>query len=1037
MRHLLLSLLVCFLVVATTAAAGSAATWTVKPDGTGDTQTIQAAIDSASYGDTVLVSCGTYFEHDIQVKNGICLTSVTGTPDCVTIDAQNLGRVLYCDYLNSSTRIEGFKIINGNVSLSGERGGGIYCYQSDPLVTDCAFIDNAAFIGGGAYCRLSSPVFTDCEFSDNYVCDYYSAGGGVGIVQGSPTFVRCVFKDNGSFLCKGGGVAAAADSVILEYCLFERNLGYGGGMELGGGLARVRNCTFVANHGAGGGGGIQFGGTASASLEGCIIAFSESGTAMGWYGADPVTPFLTCCDLYGNPGGDWTGLIAGQYGVRGNISEDPLFANPDSSDYSLMSGSPCIDPGGCGVMGAYGWAESYGLTSIADVLDDHGGFVTVTWNRISFDSAGSDTVVDVYSVWRRTGAPPAPAGRPRMESVLSLLTDPPGTWECVDSVPAAGQDTYAVTRPTPCDSTSEDTCWQVFFIRAHCSDPILEFDTEPDSGFSIDDYSWVGWVNVTTGVLGEGGAGAGLAWVDYDNDGDLDIYFTNRETDENVLLRNDGLTAGGFVDATPPILADPANSRGCPWGDYDNDGDLDLYVSIKGTNKLIRNDGAGTFIDVTASPLDDAGTGQAAAWADYDNDGDLDLYLVNNGANKLFRNDSAGIVTDVTSGPLGDASWGMGMAWGDYDNDGDMDIYVANYGSTANVLLENQGGGSFVDATTPALAIALSSYGAAWGDYDNDGDLDLYVTNEGANNLLRNDGGTFIDVTAAPLDDGADGRSSAWGDYDRDGDLDLYLVNYNGANRLFTNEGDGSFVAGGEGCGPVEDIGQGFSTAWADYDQDGDLDLYLVNQYVNKLYRNKPVMDRHWLEVDPVGVVSNADGVGARVRIVAGGISQLREITGASGFASQGPLTAWFGLGTETLVDTVEVTWPTGGIVQTMTDVACDQTIEVVEDDMSGSVDKKQVPVAFRLHRARPNPFSALTAIRYDLPQAAQVDLAIYDVSGRLVCRVLDNRLMQPGYHTAYWHGRNAKGEQAAPGVYFCRLSAGTYTGIEHMLLLR
>ncbi len=1189
MRHLLLSLSVCFLLAVTTVGTGSASTWVVKPDSTGDAPTIQAAIDSAGAGDTVMVICGTYHEHNIEIKSGIYLTSATGTAYCATIDADSLGRVFYCRLVDSTTSIVGFTITNG---LMRSRGGGMHCSLSHPRVTNCTFLNNHAdSSGGGLYISNSSPVFTGCVFSHNVVTDTSSwkgnEGGGVWAHGGSPAFNDCVFSDNEAPYGGGAGLYANYDCwLTLENCVFERNTSYGGcgafldaldwscvplitnctfrdnvGIEWGGGSglhirngcdAVIKECTFEGNLAEGGGAlatyrcsptitdcefrdntvtlgggaitssggsavfsgcsfldnsGRTYGGAAclsfgdsvtfdhclfagnsvslsepyygggaigvsglsgasftrisnctfygnsapdtcgilfcsfgsSALLDNSIVAFSPSGGVVSLY-ADAPEPPLTCCDIYGNVGGDWVGPIADQYGMCGNISDDPLFVDPGAGDFHLLPASPCNDPGGCGIMGAYGWREGFGIRSIVDVPDDKGGLVSVEWERVSFDSAGSDTVIDSYTVWRRVDTPLRTGGLyPGGRRPAGLLVDPPGTWEQVDSVAAIGQTPYTATCATACDSTEGGMCWSVFFVKAHCSDPVLEFATWPDSGYSTDNTAHEGWTDVTTDALEDYyGPGSGLAWVDYDSDGDLDLYVTNRTTTENRLYRNDSLTAAGFVEAAPPILADPSNSRGCPWGDYDNDGDLDLYISNKGGNKLLRNDGNGSFVDVTTPPLDDGSTGQTAAWADYDNDGDLDLYVVNNGPNRLFRNDSAAVFTDVTAGPLGDASWGMGMAWGDYDGDGDMDIYVANYDG-ANILLENQGSGVFTDATTPVIECPVPSYGAAWGDYDNDGDLDLYVTNEGANRLFRNYGDHFENRSEYPTYDDGLGRSAVWGDYNLDGYLDLYLVNCDAPNGLFKNKGDCKFMMAPCTSCPFADAHDGFSAAWGDYDKDGDLDLYIVNDIhgSNRLLRNDLAPGHHWLEVDPIGVISNADGVGARVCIVVGGMSQLREITGASGFASQGPLTAWFGLGTETVVDVVEVTWPASGIVRTMNDVACDQSIEIYEVDEAGLVDKPEIPVVFRLYPNRPNPFSALTAIRYDLPETAHVELVVYDVSGRAVRRLLDNQIRQPGCHVAYWDGRNAKGKPVAAGVYFCRLRSGTYTGIERMLLLR
>jgi C1A family cysteine protease len=542
----------------------------------------------------------------------------------------------------------------------------------------------------------------------------------------------------------------------------------------------------------------------------------------------------------------------------------------------------------------------------------------------------------------------------------------------------------------------------------------------------------VEWTDVTTDTIGDTGWGHGLAWVDFDSDGDVDIFVTNRDS-ENRLYRNDGLTAESFVNATPAILADPSDSRGAAWGDYDNDGDPDLYVSNKGPNKLFRNDGAGMFVDITTSPVDDSGTGQTVSWADYDNDGDLDLYLVNNGPNKLFRNEGGGGFTDVTVGPLGDDGFGQGSGWADYDDDGDLDLYVANYDGS-NVLLENQGDGSFTDATQPAMEISIRSTGVAWGDYDNDGDLDLFVSNDGENNLLRNDDGVFNDVTSFPLDNGYAGKSAAWGDYDLDGYLDLYLVNDGRVNRLFWNDGEGGFVDLTCGPTPYKDNKPGFGSEWADYDLDGDLDLYLVNNGKNKLFRNDLDAGNHWLHVDLVGIVSNASGQGARVWVTAGGMTQMREVSGASGYLSQGPLTAMFGLGTIGTVDTLRIAWPSG-IVQTMTDVVCDQRLEVVEDLTAGFVDPPEPPSALYLYPVHPNPFSGTAVIIYDLPEPIEVDLAVYDVRGRLLRRLTGSGPRRAGRHRVYWNGKDASGRRVASGVYFLRLSAGHHTQARRVVL--
>ncbi|KPJ65533.1 hypothetical protein AMJ44_10005 [candidate division WOR-1 bacterium DG_54_3] len=442
------------------------------------------------------------------------------------------------------------------------------------------------------------------------------------------------------------------------------------------------------------------------------------------------------------------------------------------------------------------------------------------------------------------------------------------------------------------------------------------------------------WVDLTYPPLGEDTSySSGVAWGDYDGDGDLDVYLTHGGY-PNELFRNEG--RGVFVDATSGPLGDSDFGLGVAWGDYDNDGDLDLYLANCFTaNKLFRNEGGGSFIDATSGPLGDAACGTGVAWGDFDNDGDLDIYLVNDGsANKLFRNDGGGAFVDATGGPLGDPGNGTAVACGDYDNDNDLDIYIVNVGN-ANKLLRNEGNLVFVDATAGPLGDALNGRGVDWGDYDNDGDLDLYFANAYAGNkLLRNDGGgSFVDVTSGPLADGGNAKGVAWGDYDNDGDLDLFLAKGDGAilgpNRLLRNDGGGSFVDATSGA--LSDSGMWSGSALGDMDNDGDLDLYVGNlSGPNKLFLNQIGSTKHWLHVNLVGTVSNKSAIGARVRVVSGGLSQIREISGGSGYLSQNSLTAEFGLGSATQADTVEVRWPSGQ-ADTMTAVSVDIMLQIYE----------------------------------------------------------------------------------------------------------
>ncbi len=355
--------------------------------------TIQAGIDAASYGDTVLVACGPYYEHDIIMKSGVYLTSETGLADCVTIDAQQQGRVFYCDGVDDSASIVGFTITGGLVYYgSHPYGGGVWCRSSCLSFTNCTFSGNRAISGGGMRCTESSSLaLMNCTFVGN---DVLSDGGGLSCRVSSPTLISCTLEGN-SAVNTGGGMDCSGPTAhpTLTDCTFSGNDAgfYGGGMlctdassptltdctfsgndagSYGGGMfcmdassPTLTDCTFSSNQASDGGGmGCS---DSSATLTHCIIAFSQQGEAVYCYDAES-DPILMCCDVYGNAGGDWVGCIADQYGINGNISEDPLFCgdlNPDEP-YTLHADSPCAPENNpeCGLIGA--WGAGCGLTPV-------------------------------------------------------------------------------------------------------------------------------------------------------------------------------------------------------------------------------------------------------------------------------------------------------------------------------------------------------------------------------------------------------------------------------------------------------------------------------------------------------------------------------------------------------------------------------------------------------------------------------------------------------------------------------------------------
>ncbi len=430
-----------------------------------------------------------------------------------------------------------------------------------------------------------------------------------------------------------------------------------------------------------------------------------------------------------------------------------------------------------------------------------------------------------------------------------------------------------------------------------------------------------------------------IAWGDFDNDGDLDVFVGMMRGQPNRLYRNDD---GTFVDVAVEVgVADSEEGRGAAWGDFDADGDLDIYVTIlRGTvpNRLYRNDGDGkrftdVALDAGVALSSDAGDPPltlywGGRWVDFDNDGDLDLYVTNrNGPNPLFRNDG-GKFTEIEVG-VGDPRKTIGTTWFDYDLDGDLDLFTGNQNGDTNGAYRNDDG-LFVDV---ARELGLEQAGreptigtvsVATIDYDRDGDLDVFYANYGPNQLFRNDGdGRFVDV-APELGIAGDFHSVGvtWGDYDNDGWPDLYVTNYlrnvlNYRDYLFRNVG-GEFTDVTP-ANVLENDGD-HSVQWADFDRDGDLDLHLASNHpegTHYLFRNRmaPEAARRSLQVAVVDNTSSHTRAGSEVRVFAQGTSRLlgtRVVDTGTGYNSQNAMPVHFGLPDGEPVD-VELTAMTPG----------------------------------------------------------------------------------------------------------------------------
>jgi hypothetical protein len=447
-----------------------------------------------------------------------------------------------------------------------------------------------------------------------------------------------------------------------------------------------------------------------------------------------------------------------------------------------------------------------------------------------------------------------------------------------------------------------------------------------------------------------------LTWWDYDNDGFLDLFIANgfiAGQVRNRLYHNN--QDGTFTRITNVISTTLGTHIAGAVADYDNDGDEDLFVpSWSGAQEFYRNDGAGSFTRLTKQQvgpaLGDMDVTMEAAWADFDRDGFIDLFRANgypSPANDcLYRNNGDGTFTKMTTNEVGqlvnDKAATEECAWGDYDNDGWPDLWVLNTGG--NNLLYRNDGGFFRKVTDPNNSVVQQSgsLGAGvWGDYDNDGFLDLFVTGVlGPHTLHRNLGGvTFTNVTAsAGIPSTHRGEDASWADYDNDGFLDLYITaDPPYPNLLLHNNGDGTFTSVDVGS-PIHDntAYSRWGIGWADYDNDGFLDLAVAClDGPNDLFYHNNGNSNHWLRVKLTGTASNRSAIGAKVRLQATirgrEIRQMREITGNTGWSGGTPgLLAHFGLGDATNVGLVRIEWPSG-LVQELHDVAANQSLKITE----------------------------------------------------------------------------------------------------------
>ena len=515
----------------------------------------------------------------------------------------------------------------------------------------------------------------------------------------------------------------------------------------------------------------------------------------------------------------------------------------------------------------------------------------------------------------------------------------------------------------------------------------------------------------------------GNSWADYDNDGFIDFFAvsTNQGAPYSHLYKNNG--NGTFTKILTGSIADSSANTGwgCVWGDVNNDTYPDLFIAVASgfggvshQNRFFYNNGNGTFTRVDTTDITDSiDAFTVPMFSDYDQDGDIDLFIGTGPANSiggrdyLYRNyhkeqnvpyycnriDTGIIGTDIVDGQ----NWN----WIDIDNDGDLDAFLTNYSTNIrNRLYKCEGPRYYVKMTAAEVGSIVSDAGAwlgnTWGDFDNDGDIDCFITNDaGFSRYYSNNGSGFFSR------------------------IDTLAVNING---------------------------QTYGTTLADYDSDGDLDMFIAGTNATKgLFRNETNNNNKWVNINCIGSgpttgMTNKSALGTIVKIkaVLNGVPkwQIREINAQNSFNSMNMLNVHFGLHNATIIDSIIVKWG-GGLQQVFTNVTPNKFYRLVEGQglneviiglsQTGTV----IPIIYKLEQNYPNPFNPVTKIRFAIPGSSNVKLFVYDVTGRLVSELVNGELNAGEYET------NFNAAEFTSGVYFYTMQAGNFKETKKLVIIK
>ncbi len=905
--------------------------------------TVQAAVDAAQEGDTVLVSPGIYYEN-------------------VQLRGRNI--VLSSRYFleNNPADIIRQTVIDGSQPAHPDTASCLLIWKGESAAT---VVQGFTFRGG------KGTVWLDPAGAGTF-----REGGGILTEFSAPVIRHNIIRDN-TVTPGGTGIVSVG----------------GGGIRSGDGAVRIANNQIIHNRAEGYGGGIVLNYCPGAVVENNVIAFNYGGK-----------------DFSG--GGFWT---TGANLTTINVLKNNTIAyNQSPTGSSQFSGKG----GGIWVFSVTLKVENnivWGNTQVTGKpIAFAGGSVQMRYNCVETGFSGTGTISanplfrDTLSFLLEAGSPAIDAGHPD----------------------AAYHDFSKNSRAAAFPARGKLRSDLGAYGGAAPSNPAATTSFSNQNNFSK---------VLNSPVVNTPGDSRSVNWIDVDSDSDLDLFISNgpQAGQNNFLYLNNG--TGGFAPLTgDPIVQDNKPSDGATWADVDNDGDQDCFVVnwYNVNNLFYKNNGDGTFEQATTGQfVTEGGYSETASWGDYDNDGNLDLYVTNSDGNKrnfLYRGNGDGTFTKVTTGtPVTDAATSRSVNWTDVDLDGDLDIFVSNENNEKENLYRNDGSGSFTKITAgPHLNDGGKTMSSSWGDYDNDGLPDLYLANDQGNDaLFHNDGnGDFTKITNSPVTtSGGNSFGSQWADVDNDGDLDLFVTNsfWGGPwkNFLFWNNGDGTFTRDtAEICS--KDEGWSYGCAFGDFDHDGDLDLGVANCFnanqPDYLYENHASENtNNWVVVNCVGTMSNRSAIGAKVWVTAdiGGqqVTQLREISAQSGYCGQNQLAAHFGLADATSY-TVSIQWPSG-IEEIYGNLFPNQYITVTEGQGVTGVKTPQLnDASSRMFPPVPNPFSDSVAITWQQTQAGPVLLEIVDLQGKTIFSEKINAA--PGKQEWRWNGQNAQGTKVPGGVY-------------------